>query len=91
MMKKKMNRVLLIASFIVVAMMFTASLQEIENADVPEVYTYLSNVLDRETGSKNIVTGIYLDYRLFDTMFEATILFTTVTGVLFMSKKDDTL
>ncbi|MEA1974660.1 MAG: hypothetical protein U9N10_03750 [Bacillota bacterium] len=42
-----------------------------------------------EVGSKNIVTGIYLDYRLFDSIFEAGILLVAVAGVIFMSKKDD--
>lgn len=49
---------------------------------------YISNTLD-ETGSKNIVTGIYLDYRLFDSLFEAGILLIAVSGIIFMSKKDD--
>ncbi len=49
---------------------------------------YISNSLE-ETGSKNIVTGIYLDYRLFDSLFEAAILLISVSGIIFMSKKDD--
>lgn len=49
---------------------------------------FVSNTLN-ETGSQNIVTGIYLDYRLFDSIFEAGILLITVTGIIFMSKKDD--
>lgn len=42
-----------------------------------------------ETGSKNIVTAIYLDYRLFDSIFEASILLVAVSGIIFISKKDD--
>ncbi len=42
-----------------------------------------------EVGSKNIVTGIYLDYRLLDSIFEAGILLVSVAGVIFMSKKDE--
>ena len=34
------------------------------------------------TGSVNLVTGVLLDYRAFDTLGEATILFTAVMGVL---------
>lgn len=42
-----------------------------------------------ETGSKNIVTAIYLDYRIFDSIFEASILLIVVSGIIFISKKDD--
>jgi multisubunit Na+/H+ antiporter MnhB subunit len=35
-----------------------------------------------DTGSANLVTGVLLDYRGFDTLGEATILFTAAVGVL---------
>jgi len=34
-----------------------------------------------ETGVNNVVTGILFDYRGFDTLGEATVLFTAVIGV----------
>ena len=36
----------------------------------------------KETHSANIVTAIILDYRAFDTLGEATVLFTSILGVL---------
>jgi len=36
----------------------------------------------KDTGSVNLVTGVVFDYRAFDTLGEATILFTAVMGVL---------
>jgi multisubunit Na+/H+ antiporter MnhB subunit len=48
---------------------------------------YIKNTYE-QTGSKNFVTGIYLDYRLFDSIFEAGILLITVTGIAFMTKKE---
>ncbi len=40
----------------------------------------------QETGSLNLVTGIYLDYRLFDSLFEAGILLIAVSGVMWISQ-----
>jgi len=39
-----------------------------------------------DTGSLNLVTGIYLDYRLFDSIFEAGILLIAVSGVMWISQ-----
>ncbi len=49
----------------------------------------LFNKTFTEVGSKNMVTGIYLDYRLFDSLLEAGILFVVTAGILFMGKKDE--
>jgi len=39
-----------------------------------------------DTGSKNLVSAIYLDYRLFDSLFEAGILLIAVSGVMWISQ-----
>lgn len=39
-----------------------------------------------DTASKNFVTAIYLDYRLFDSLFEAGILLIAVSGVMWISQ-----
>jgi multicomponent Na+:H+ antiporter subunit B len=41
--------------------------------------TYIDKGL-QDTGAANIVTSIYLDYRAYDTLGEATVLFTAVIG-----------
>ena len=46
---------------------------------------YIAHSLE-EVEAKNVVTGIYLDYRYFDTIFEASILLVTVSGIIFLSK-----
>jgi len=40
-----------------------------------------------QTGANNIVTSIVFDYRAFDTLGEATVLFTAVLGVGMMFRK----
>jgi len=45
---------------------------------------YIIENAQEETGSNNVVTSVVFDYRLLDTLGEATILFTAVTGVLLL-------
>lgn len=48
---------------------------------------YIENGL-QETGAVNIVTGMILDYRAFDTLGESSVLFTAAMVVLFLLRKD---
>ncbi len=43
--------------------------------------TYISRGL-KDTGAANIVTSVILDYRAYDTLGEATVLFTAILGAL---------
>ncbi|MDY6838133.1 MAG: hydrogen gas-evolving membrane-bound hydrogenase subunit E [Thermodesulfobacteriota bacterium] len=53
---------------------------------------YIIKHTQRETGANNAVTAVVFDYRGLDTLGEATILFTAVTGVvmLFRTRKGQT-
>jgi len=61
------------------------------NADNPvnnEVsHRYIENGLE-ETGAVNIVTGMILDYRAFDTLGESHVLFTASAAVMLLMKKE---
>lgn len=41
----------------------------------------------KDTHSKNLITAIYLNYRLFDSIFEASTLFIAAVGISFMGSK----
>ena len=43
------------------------------------------------TGAKNIVAAIYLDYRLLDSVFESSLLLVTIAGVLHIAKSEDSI
>jgi len=47
---------------------------------------YIKNALNK-TGAANIVTSIILDFRAYDTLGEATVLFASVMGVLALMRK----
>ncbi|MBU3113541.1 hydrogen gas-evolving membrane-bound hydrogenase subunit E [Clostridium lacusfryxellense] len=53
-----------------------------------EVSHYYIEKTPEETGAMNIVTGIILDYRAFDTFVEASVLFTASIIVLLLLKKE---
>ncbi|WP_242655731.1 hydrogen gas-evolving membrane-bound hydrogenase subunit E [Paramaledivibacter caminithermalis] len=75
--------------FIVLLFNFHTSIGEILNYVDDSSKEYFIHNSVAETGSNNIVTAIYLDYRLFDSIFEASILLIVVSGIIFISKKDD--
>lgn len=83
---KKSIIILILIVFLVV--FSNEAFKAIDSIDTESKEYYLTNTY-KDTGSKNIVTGIYLDYRLFDSIFEASILIITVSGIIFISKRDD--
>ena len=52
-----------------------------------EMDDYIIENTQEEIGTNNAVTAVVFDYRGFDTLGEATILFTAVTGVLMLFRK----
>lgn len=46
---------------------------------------YYIRFFQSDTGAVNAVTSIYLDYRVFDTLFEALLLLIGVTAVIYLS------
>ena len=51
---------------------------EPENQDMDQ---YMIENAQNETGANNVVTSVVFDYRGYDTLGEATVLFTAVTGI----------
>ena len=83
---------LIFFSIVVVFLVFTALLiHPFGVLDASEMDDYIIDHAQEETGANNGVTSVVFDYRGFDTLGEATVLFTAVAGVilLFRRLKDD--
>ena len=50
---------------------------------------YIIEHTQEETGANNGVTSVVFDYRGFDTLGEATILFTAVAAVVMILRRED--
>lgn len=82
----------LVCSVMIALLLFTVgNLPRFGSADAPinnEVSCrYIENGL-QETGAVNIVTGMILDYRAFDTLGESTVLFSAAMIVLLLLRVD---
>lgn len=70
-----------IAIFLFAAMKCLKDLPEFGYPAMRVASTYLKEGLSK-TGATNLVSSVILDYRAYDTLGEATVLFTAVIGVL---------
>ena len=57
----------------------------VTNIDAPS-RTYIAEGL-KETGAANAVTAVLLDYRAYDTLGEATVLFTAIIGAIVLLRR----
>lgn len=82
---KKLSLIFLLGG---VLYLFIVSMGELEGLYNTFGRDYFLNNGYQYTGSLNLVTGIYLDFRLFDSIFEAGILLIAVSGVMWISQHD---
>jgi multicomponent Na+:H+ antiporter subunit B len=79
-----------VVSVVILFVIFLAGMQVFETlpsfgvavfSEIPDAasQTYVSEGL-KETGAANLVASVYLDYRAYDTLGEATVLFTAIVG-----------
>ncbi|MHC4253143.1 MAG: hydrogen gas-evolving membrane-bound hydrogenase subunit E [Planctomycetota bacterium] len=83
--------IVLLAVFAVFAVLVARDIPEFgkagmtANADAPS-HTYLAKGLE-ETGAASSVTAVLLDYRGYDTLGEATVLFASVMGAILLLRR----
>lgn len=80
------KKILMVGLLLFVLVVFVVSISDLNTLynNAGKLFFSQNGYLD--TGSKNLVTAIYLDYRFFDSLFEAGILLVAVSGVLWISQ-----
>ena len=93
-MSRKIFAVLLTIVIISILLLGVKDLPDFGSPDSP-VNNYVSErYIEKsmeETGATNIVAGVILDYRAFDTFVEASVLFTSIIIVVCVMMKDSIL
>ncbi len=80
------KRLLLIPLLGVILLLFILAMTDLEVIYNNAGKVFFGSNAYLDTGSFNAVTAIYLDYRLFDSIFEAGILLIAVAGVMWISQ-----
>ena len=84
-----MRKIAIVVSFSVFVAFLVAAALLIHPFGYPssEMDDYIIENTQQETGANNAVTAVVFDYRGYDTLGEATILFTAVTGVVMLFRR----
>ena len=90
-----MRKTATIISLVIVIVLFivTAFLMHPFGQPPSDMDDYIIENAQSEAGANNVVSSVVFDYRGYDTLGEATILFTAVTAVvmLFIRRKEETI
>ena len=78
---------ILVAVFFIFTALLTHPFGEFNDDNTPEMDDYIIDNTQNETGADNGVTSVVFDYRGFDTLGEATVLFTAVAGVIILFRR----
>ena len=85
-----MRKYVLLAALLIVSGFMLLSAVDMHPFGSPEkedMDKYFINNAQEEVSANNVVTSIVFDYRGFDTLGEATVLFTAVVGVSLLFRR----
>lgn len=84
-----MNRIAAAALFVLIGFIILSSFSFQFGSPGPRFSDYYLENGIRDTGAINVITAIYLNYRAFDTLGEATVFFVTALGVFMLLRKKE--
>ncbi len=68
------------AAVLVLANLYSAA--ETSGVEEPQLREYFVENFQEDTGAENAVAAIYLNYRVYDTLFEALLLLIAIVGII---------
>ena len=77
----------IVAVFLIFAALMVHQFGNPDQYIEPEMDQYIIDNTQNETGADNGVASVVFDYRGFDTLGEATVLFTAVAGVILLFRR----
>lgn len=80
-----MRRLALFIFVLIIAISFIYFLSESETISTELKDYYIANAFE-ETGAENLVTAVYLNYRILDTFYEALMLLVSVFAIVYFSR-----
>lgn len=83
------KKLLVLTLLVSILYIFSLATLDIFNIRLSKITNYYIENTYKETGSKNYVTGIYLDYRLYDSIFETSTLLIAIAGIMFITKENN--
>ncbi len=85
-----MRKLAALVFVVFVAFLFVTVVEMRDFGEPPsDMDDYIIENAQNETGANNAVTSVVFDYRGFDTLGEATVLFTAVAGVMALFRRRD--
>ncbi len=84
-----MRKILAFVFFIIFCGFLFISVYELHTFGDPpsDMDDYIISNAQNQTGANNAVTSVVFDYRGYDTLGEATVLFTAIAGVMILFRK----
>ena len=84
-----MRKIAAVIVFIVFFAFLLFSMYELHEFGEPpsDMDDYIIKNAQNDTGANNAVTSVVFDYRGYDTLGEATVLFTAVAGVMILFRR----
>lgn len=78
----------LIALYMFIVFLLCVTIHVVPLEEATDYLTYYVKNSFSQTGGVNVVTSIYLNYRVFDTLFETLLLLISIIAIIYFSRHE---